>query len=154
MQEAKGKTFLKVTGILLIIFGALGLISSLVSMAGASVLSALAAEFGANLGGILMLSAIVSIVLGAVDLVAGILGVKNAQLPEKAQVCFIMGIIMVLLQVVSFIFALVVNSSMTPIYEAAGMPNPGIVTSVLGLIVGLVLPVLYLVGANKNKQSV
>ena len=65
-----------------------------------------------------------------------------------------MGIIMVLLQVVSFIFALVVNSSMTPIYEAAGMPNPGIVTSVLGLIVGLVLPVLYLVGANKNKQSV
>ena len=141
-MEAKGKSILKVSGILLIIFGAIGLISTIISLVGASAIGAMAGAMGVDTGAynaLITVSGIIAIACGAVYLVAGILGVLNAAKPEKAKTCMILGVIMVALQVVSTIFSIIVS----------GFSG----TAVISLIIGLVLPVLFIVGANQNKQS-
>ena len=141
-MEAKGKSILKVSGILLIIFGAIGLISTIISLVGASAIGAMAGAMGVDTGAynaLITVSGIIAIACGAVYLVAGILGVLNAAKPEKAKTCMILGVIMVALQVVSTIFSIIVS----------GFSG----TAVISVIIGLVLPVLFIVGANQNKQS-
>lgn len=141
-MEAKGKNILKVSGILLIIFGAIGLIMTIVSLVGASAIGAMAGAMGVDTGAynaLVTVSGVISIACGAVNLIAGILGVINAAKPEKAKTCMLLGIIMVVLQVVSTIFSIVVSGFNGTVF--------------VGLIVGLVLPVLMIVGANQNKQS-
>ncbi|MGI6174762.1 MAG: hypothetical protein ACOYJC_01100 [Christensenellales bacterium] len=133
-MERKSNGFLKVTGILMIIAGGLGIIFGIIAVLGVSLLvAALGAE--ASLG-LLTFAAILSLVSAAISLVAGILGVANAAKPEKATVCIVFGILTAVLSVLGNILT------------TAGGGD----FSVLNLILGLVLPVLYLIGAFQNKQ--
>jgi len=126
-------TMLKVVGILLIIFGALSLIGGILILAGSSVLGAAAAN--KEVTGILMVASIITIIAGAFNLFAGIMGVKNCASPEKAQVCVTIGIIMIAIQVVSIIINIVSDSFA--------------ITSLFGLL----LPILYFIGANQLKKA-
>ena len=96
--------------------------------------SALGAE--ASLG-LLTFAAVLSLVGSAVSLTAGILGVANAAKPERATVCIVFGILTAVLSVLGNVLT------------AAG----GGSFSVVNLILGLVLPVLYLIGAFQNKKK-
>ncbi|MBQ8975615.1 MAG: hypothetical protein IJ072_07855 [Oscillospiraceae bacterium] len=129
----KGSGFLKVCGILMIIGGALGIILSLTALAGVAALSALAETSG----GMLTVACIVSLVSAVLELVAGIVGVANCKKPEKATACMVWGIIVAVLCVVGQIISV----------AAGGTFN------VLSCIVGLVLPVLFIIGAALNKKS-
>lgn len=128
----QGSKFLKVTGILMIIFGAIALVFSIIALAGVGVLAAMGAPSGLLLGaGLLAL-------LGSVaEFVAGIIGVKNWNTPEKAQTCIVWGFIVIAFCIISNILTLV------------GYPEN---FNVISLLTGLVIPVLYLVGAFKNKN--
>ena len=128
----KGRKFLKVTGILMIIGAAFGIIGGIIALIGAG---ALAAVLETSAGGLMLASAL--ILLSAIfQLIAGIMGVKNCDKPEKAQNCLVMGIIVAILSVSGNIISNVLGSSF----------------NILSYATGLIIPVLYIIGAVKNKE--
>ena len=128
----KGRKFLKVTGILMIIGGAFGIIGGIVAMIG---VGALAAVLETSAGGLMLASALI-LASAVFQLIAGIMGVKNCDKPEKAQSCLVMGVIVAILSVAGNIISNVLGSSF----------------NILSYATGLVIPVLYIIGAVKNKE--
>ena len=128
----KGRKFLKVTGILMIIGGAFGIIGGIVAMIG---VGALAAVLETSAGGLMLASALI-LASAVFQLIAGIMGVKNCDKPEKAQSCLVMGVIVAILSVAGNIISNVLGSSF----------------NILSYATGLVIPVLYILGAVKNKE--
>ena len=128
----KGRKFLKVTGILMIIGGAFGIIGGIVAMIGAG---ALAAVLETSAGGLMLASALI-LASAVFQLIAGIMGVKNCDKPEKAQSCLVMGVLVAILSVAGNIISNVLGSSF----------------NILSYATGLVIPVLYIIGAVKNKE--
>ncbi len=131
----EGSKLLKIVSILMIVFGAISLILDIVAIAGAAWAFALAAELGISVGGYIF-AIILLIVATIIQIVAGILGVMNWNKPAKAQTCFIIGIICIALTVIGNIIAVAS-------YEA----------NVFTLISGLVIPILYVVGALDLKKK-
>lgn len=129
----KGRKFLKVTGILMIIGGAFGIIGGIVAMIGAG---ALAAVLETSAGGLMLASALI-LASAVFQLIAGIMGVKNCDKPEKAQSCLVMGVIVAILSVSGNIISNVLGSSF----------------NILSYATGLIIPVLYIIGAVKNKET-
>lgn len=128
----KGRKFLKVTGILMIIGGAFGIIGGIIAMIGAG---ALAAVLETSAGGLILASALI-LVSAVFQLFAGIMGVKNCDKPEKAQSCLVMGVIVAILSVSGNIISNVLGSSF----------------DIMSYATGLIIPVLYIIGAVKNKE--
>ena len=134
-QTAKGATFLKVTGILMIIGGAIALILGFVAVAAVAALAYL--SDGAISSGLLYAASILTLISAVAELVAGIVGVVNSKKPEKAGACIVWGVIVAVLRVAGCILTAVGGSSFP----------------VVNLILGLVLPALYVIGALKNKNA-
>lgn len=138
-MEAKGAQFLKVTGIIMIIGASIGIIMSILALIGTAAidamdLSSISEELNYNIG-LLYASGVLSLVGGAIEMVAGILGVANSKKPEKANTCIVFGVIVILFSLVGSILTVVGGESFP----------------VVSFLLGLILPVLYLVGAYKNK---
>lgn len=129
----KGRKFLKVTGILMIIGGAFGIIGGIVAMIGAG---ALAAVLETSAGGLMLASALI-LASAVFQLIAGIMGVKNCDKPEKAQSCLVMGVIVAILSVAGNVTSSVLGSSF----------------NITSYVTGLVIPVLYIIGAVKNRET-
>ena len=129
----KGRKFLKVTGILMIIGGAFGIIGGIVAMIGAG---ALAAVLETSAGGLMLASALI-LASAVFQLIAGIMGVKNCDKPEKAQSCLVMGIIVAILSVAGNVISNVLGSDF----------------NIINYATGLIIPILYIIGAVKNKES-
>ena len=102
----KGRKFLKVTGILMIIGGAFGIIGGIVAMIGAG---ALAAVLETSAGGLMLASALI-LASAVFQLIAGIMGVKNCDKPEKAQSCIVIGVIVAILSVAGNVISNVLGS--------------------------------------------
>ena len=128
----KGRKFLKVTGILMIIGGAFGIIGGIVAMIGAG---ALAAVLETSAGGLMLASALI-LTSAVFQLITGIMGVKNCDKPEKAQSCLVMGVIVAILSVSGNIISNVLGSDF----------------NIFSYATGLIIPVLYIIGAVKNKE--
>ena len=128
----KGRKFLKVTGILMIIGGAFGIIGGIVAMIG---VGALAAVLETSAGG-LMLASVLILASAVFQLIAGIMGVKNCDKPEKAQSCLIMGVVVAILSVSGNVISNVLGSDF----------------NIFSYATGLIIPVLYIIGAVKNKE--
>lgn len=138
-MEAKGAQFLKVTGIIMIIGASIGIIMSILALIGTAAidamdLSSISEELNYNIG-LLYASGVLSLVGGAIEMVAGILGVANSKKPEKANTCIVFGVIVILFSLAGSILTVVGGESFP----------------VVSFLLGLILPVLYLVGAYKNK---
>ena len=74
-----------------------------------------------------------------INLVIGIIGIANCNKIQKAGICFVCGIILIVWQLG------------TDVYSAA---TSGItVTSLVSIVIGLILPLLYFWGALKNRQA-
>lgn len=131
-QQAKGATFLKVTGIIMIVGGALGIILGIVALIAAIAANALA---GGALG-LLIVAALIALVGSVLQLIAGIVGVKNCNKPEKAQTCIVWGAIVAALNVLSVVLTVAQGGDIA-------------VSGILGIVV----PALFIFGAIKNKQA-
>lgn len=129
----KGRKFLKVTGILMIIGAAFGIIGGIIAMIG---VGALAAVLETSAVGLILASVLV-LASAVFQLIAGIMGVKNCDKPEKAQTCLVMGIIVAILSVAGNVISNVLGSDFNAFNYATG----------------LVIPVLYIIGAAKNKET-
>lgn len=137
VQQNQGSKMLEVTGILMIIGGALALVIAIIAVIRIAAAASLAA--GVLGGGIIALAVIASILAllgGGIELAAGILGVKNWNQPAKAQSCIVFGAIIIALSVLSNILNLTSGSEF----------------NLFTLLLGLVLPVLYLIGAVQLKN--
>lgn len=130
----EGRKFLKITGILMIIGGAFGIIGGIVAMIGAG---ALAAVLETSAGG-LMLASVLILASAVFQLIAGIMGVKNCDKPEKAQSCLVIGIIVAILSVAGNVISNVLGSDF----------------NVFNYATGLIIPILYIIGAAKNKELI
>ena len=128
----KGRKFLKVTGILMIIGGAFGIIGGIIAMIGAG---ALAAVLETSAGGLMLASSLI-LASAVFQLIAGIMGVKNCDKPEKAQSCLVMGVIVAILSVAGNVISNILGSSF----------------NILSYATGLIIPALYIIGAVKNKE--
>lgn len=131
-QQAKGATFLKVTGIIMIVGGALGIILGIVALIAAIAANALAG----GAGGLLVVAALIALVGSVLQLIAGIVGVKNCNKPEKAQTCIVWGAIVAALNVLSVVLTVAQGGDIA-------------VSGILGIVV----PALFIFGAIKNKQA-
>jgi hypothetical protein len=127
----KSNGFLKVTGILPIIGGSVSIILGIIAVLGVGVLAALGAS-----SELLTAGAVLTLLSGVMSLIAGIMGGKNAAKPEKATSCIVCGILVVLMSVAG-----------TALTMIAGGDFP-----LFSLLLGLVLPALYLVGAFQNQK--
>lgn len=133
----RGKTYLKVTGILLLIGGIIGLIAyGLLSL----LLGYAVVEQGAGSGGVsVTMIAVIYTIASIIQLVAGVMGIKGYNKSSKADGCFKIGIVVLIIS----ILAAIVNMA------GAGFTFSGILYALLGLVV----PGLYIYGAKLNRDS-
>lgn len=133
----KGKTYLKVTGILLLIGGILGVLcyGLLTLMLGVALV-----DQGTGSGAIPVTAIVVVYVIASIiQLVAGVMGIKGCNKSSKADGCFKIGIVVLIIS----ILAAIVNMA------GAGFTFSGILYALLGLVV----PGLYIYGAKLNRDS-
>jgi hypothetical protein len=131
---APGKTFIKVSGIIYLVVGGIMSLLGVISLAAFSDAgSQMAWMFGIDEGAFLMML-LLQTANYIMCVVAGVVGVKNAGDLEKAQFCYTFGIVMAFVQGTNFIGQLTVIGF-------------NIVDTL-----ALVLPVLFIIGASKNRQ--
>lgn len=128
---APGKNYLLVTGILLVIFS----VYSLFGVIAALILSLASLSLG-MVGVILLLATLVASASVIIDFIAGILGIVNRDKPEKAKTCMGLGITMLVIAGLNLITSM-----------SAGEFN------FFSALCSLALPILYTVGASKNKAA-
>lgn len=135
-MKIKGRILLKVSSVLLILYGA----ASLLAIA-LSVFSADAAEqygLAARLASPLSIFAVIFAVLVPVAFVsAGLLGMKHADLRNSAKPCFFLGILVLLFVVVDVLYAVTV-----------GLVSD--ITDLGGCVLHFAVTLLYLLGAWRN----
>lgn len=137
--ELKGRLMLKVVGILYIIFAALSILTGLMAVVGGAALGIAGGEsLALGLGVIAVAFGLMMILSSVFSLVAGILGVKWCARPDKAGTLFVLGVVLTALAVLNLL-------------SSFGGDNGS--AAVVGALIGLVLPVLYTLGALQNKQS-
>ena len=134
-MKNQGQTFLKVTLILMVIGGIIALLAGVFASLG---VSALAALMGSAEGtGLLYAGSVLAVVTSAVEILAGAKGLKACRLPEKAGECVILGIAIVALSMISM---------------AVSVKGGG-EFKIINLVVNLLVPVLYILGAVKTKPA-
>jgi len=130
--NAPGKKLLKVTGILFIIFGVIGIILGLITLVFSDLLSDMGREQSlerATATAMLFFGVLLGIASSILQLYAGWFGYKNCNKPDKAQKCLIFAIVLIIIRFASLFFDDVI---------------------VVAAIIGFILPVLYLIGAWQN----
>ena len=134
-MKNQGQTFLKVTSILMVIGGIIALLAGVFAILG---VSALAALMGSAEGtGLLYAGSVLAVVTSAVEILAGAKGHKACRLPEKAGECVILGIAIVALSMISMVVSV----------------KGGGEFKIINLVVNLLVPVLYILGAVKTKPA-
>lgn len=134
-MKNQGQTFLKVTSILMVIGGIIALFAGVFAILG---VSALAALMGSAEGtGLLYAGSVLAVVTSAVEILAGAKGLKACRLPEKAGECVILGIAIVALSMISMVVSV----------------KGGGEFKIINLVVNLLVPVLYILGAVKTKPA-
>ncbi len=130
----KGQKMLKVCSILMIVGGGIAAVLSVLAILGAAALAAAGA-----LETFLLIAVILAVLGAGIELAAGIVGVKAAGMPSvgKIKASVIMGILVVVMSIASNVF----NYSLTGKFD------------VVSIVLGLVLPVLYLIGVFKFKNA-
>lgn len=126
-----GSKILKITGIIMIIFGAITVGISILGLIGATALISM----GSN-PIILYLASIVVLISGVVQLLAGIKGYKGHDDPSMADTCFKWGIALIALSLLGTVLNFASTGSL----------------DFKNIAMGMILPGLYTYGAYLNKQ--
>lgn len=134
--QLAGRTMLKVTGIVLIILSALGLLGGL-ALIGAGLAMGTDDGLGWGLATAVIVLGVLAIPTSIYSLVTGILGVKWCARPDKARVLFVLGVVLAVAAALSLLIDL----------------GSGGISSSAGDIVRLVLAAFYTLGAWRNRQA-
>ena len=133
--DPAGSALLKITGILMIVFGALGILLYLAALAAFfGMRYMIAGIFSTNLD---LIGAAVLLAGSLMELIAGILGAKHAKHPERAVRCITAGCLSLLLTLAGLAYLLLRSKEI-----------PWAAT-----ILGILTPVIYLIGAIRLRRS-
>jgi len=160
MDYARGKGLLKVTGILLIIFGAITILLTLSTISLPNIITA-----------------VIGFLSGLLGIFAGIIGVRNSKILEKAQLCFSVGLLLLIYLAIRSIYTIItasitfgssdimeqaLNDTLSSNAASVNMSTESfvalgttmaIVIVVIGSLIQLIIPILYVVGASLNKKG-
>ncbi len=117
---------LKVVSILFIVFGAIATVFSIIGLAGSAWLSSATG----GLAGILVVATILALILSVLELIIGIIGLKKSNDASPGGFFVTTGIILCVLALISIIMSF------------------NVIT-----LIGLVLPVLYIIGGSQLKKA-
>ncbi len=130
-NRSNGSSFLRVCGILMIIGAIFSLFFAVVAVI-------VVKQPGSGLNTpIHWVSVVLAFVGSAIELIAGILGVRYADRPEKAKTCIVCGVLVILMTLLSQVISAV----------SGGEVN------FLNALTGLLVPILYVIGAFKNQRA-
>ena len=166
MQQVKqrGSTLLKVVGIILIIFGAISLLGGLATAAMGSMTASLLGidEYGMQF---FRINGILSLISGVVYLCVGILGVRLCNRAGKEGLLLLLGIIMILVTLFTTLYSLtmvdmetyvlqqILDSQMLSYGFAATDTNiSSFANNPVSIGIGFILPVLFVIGALRNRM--
>ena len=143
MTETPGGKILKIVGIIMMVFGALGILGAIINF---TQLGSPMVRMGLNMLGMsvapLVISYIIGILSSAFSLFAGFTAFKNCEDLDKAETLKMYGIVAAGFVVVNAILGFI----LLPSAFIGGM-------MIISMIVGLVLPALYIFGAMKNIEA-
>ena len=146
-MQKHGSTMLKVTSILMIVFAALGLVVDISTIAGYSWIWDYDGKYGIDLT-LFTIALILLVVAVVVELAAGIVGVINWDKREKAGLCMMLGVAVIVLVVVGNVLSIV---AVNKLYSSIGYGSGDTSTLFTGFL-GLIIPVLYVIGASQLKN--
>jgi len=135
-MNAPGKGLLKVVSILFIIAGAFAVITSIFGAASSAMLAQLGIQSGTEI-----IAMIISVTMGILEIVFGILGIKQCAIPTQGQLFIVSGIVLCAMQVLNMSMHIIGSGGLMLFALPAGL-------------LGFVLPALYIVGGVKNKKAV
>lgn len=141
----KGASFLKVTGILMIIGAVLRFIDVLLSLFG---IGNIAAQIGSEMVAIYLFTLIINLAGSIIELIAGIKGVQYSNFTDTKGSCLFWGCAVIIYCILSIIFNSVINISDVSLSSR----QVGLLTAGTGII-RLIIPGLYVYGAYQNKNS-
>ena len=143
-QEAKGRGLLKTSGILMIIFGglaALGLIAYLVLIGFIAAIAGVNEDTAGGFGFFAVYYAFF-LLFAAFCIVTGAIGIHNSQKPKNCVSCLVMGGV-----VLAFVLFFVIY------FLVGDMIGISLWVFIVAALIGIVLPVLYIIGAARNLSS-
>ncbi|MCL1918104.1 MAG: serine/threonine protein kinase [Peptococcaceae bacterium] len=138
MNYTQGSKLLMVSGILLIVFGS---ISSLIYLLYLIILSGLSTVSVSN-----VMTFLLGLISGGLGIFVGIIGRKYCNVPEKAQLCLSVVLVLLAFLVLDSTYSLIATS-------IDDVSEISIILIIIEGIVQLVIPVLFLLGALKNKKT-
>ena len=130
-NRSNGSSFLRVCGILMIIGAILSLVFAVIAVI-------VIRQPGSGLNTpIHWVSVVLAFVGSLIELIAGVMGVRYADRPEKAKPCIVCGVLVILMTLLSQVISAV----------SGGEVN------FLNALTGLLVPILYVIGAFKNQRA-
>lgn len=145
-MECRGAGKLKVVGIIFIIIGAIAVVIYGMGLAGSGLMVGMSSNIAEGSsasqttveqgGSLLMVMSGIGLIYGLVELIAGIMGVKNCRNREKAKSLMVIGSVLFILALISSIMSMVSNG-----FHVSG---------IIGLAFGVLLPFLFILGAKQN----
>lgn len=140
-MKLPGKTMIKVSSILFIISGVLALAVYLV---GTLLFSAATVKTDVIAGWIVVAICVFYTIMGLLELIAGVKGIKGCNSKEAALSLKVWGIIVMIIS----LFTNVLSGISNYIGGTSSLP-----VIILGIIMSVLFPVLYIVGASKNANA-
>ena len=144
LQEAKGRQLLKVSGILMIVFGGITALAMILYLAIVGLIAALAGVDADSVRGFGYFAVlfVFFLLLAAYCIFTGAFGIHRSKMPERSLSCLVMGII-----------ALVLNVCIIVYYLAEDMIGFSLWIFALIALIAIALPTLYIIGAARNWSS-
>ncbi len=139
-KTLRGRKFLKVVGIIMVVFGGMAILGGLGNLLTIRELEYILWELSMPYE-YAIYSIIINFISAITMLTTGIIGIVFSERKDKANLCMVFGII----NLVIVSFPLIVGVAMTNIFV--------IIIGIMSMILNSVLPILFLVGAVKNKNS-
>jgi len=136
----------KIVSILMIVFGGLGIffgIYGLLAVAALDVSTTFTTRNGVRVEFVtelILIGTILALISAVIQLIAGIIGMKIRNKPEKLKVCISLGISVALTAIIGIFFGAQGNMI------AAGSPE-------ISILIGFIIPIFYLVGAFMLKSK-
>jgi hypothetical protein len=163
-NTAPGNKFLKITGILFIVLGVYRIISLIANIVTSGIMASVASELGVPaISGFTIFLSVLNVLL---SLFLGITGVMYCKDIKKAKLLkyfafgyigfyVIFSINSVVTTVASFtsIKNATANESDLSVVASSGIFFSGMFFVIIGIIIGFVIPILYLIGTKKNLEA-
>ena len=140
-----------VISIIMLVFAAISLISSVISALGLGAIMetyksmGMDSEMADKVRSLLQASIIFSLIFTISKIIFGIIGILSAKKPERANLIVIFGCIMVGFVFISLVISKPLTDTMRPFLASLGAGNTADFGNIIGVILSLIFPVLYII---------